>query len=135
MKQDISTGAAPKGPNDKASFCPACGCADVTTSTLAGGEASCNVCGWKGRVEDLAVFHFSHEMGSAEEVFRNFFLDVRSLITKSSAQQIGQLLLKWGFIDAPVDRKVFARYLGGIAQGIAKGVFETRQAIEKEKNK
>jgi hypothetical protein len=125
-------------PDDKARFCATCGSAYLTASELAGGEASCTVCGWKGRVEDLATFRFSHGMGSQEEVFRLFFLDIRKLLSKQFAQDAGVMLIKWGFIDAPDKKNVaavqqkFARYIAVIAKSIAEGVVRTRADIEKE---
>lgn len=126
--------------NDKAYFCTACGAADVTASALAGGDASCNVCGWKGHVEDLSVFHFSQDLGSPEEVFRRFFMDVRQLFAKQLAQDLGQLLLKWGFMDTPTPKNMkavqhqLARYLAGAAKAVAVSIVATRAELEKEKH-
>ena len=129
------------GSKDKALFCADCGCADVTTSALGGGEAGCNVCGWKGRVEDLAVFHFEHGSGSTpDEVFQRFFLDLRKLLSLQFAQDVGRLLIQWGFLEAPdgknkaVVAKQLARYIGGIAKAIFESVAKTRADIEKEQH-
>lgn len=127
-----------KKPNDKAAFCAACGSADVNTSSLAGGEASCNVCGWKGRVEDLAIFHFTHDMGDPEAVFRQFFLEIRKLLSMQFAKDVGLMLIKWGFIEEPTPKnlasvqKMLARYVAGIAKAIAESIAKTRSDIEKE---
>jgi hypothetical protein len=127
-------------PNAKALFCAGCGSADVTTPTLAGGVASCNVCGWKGAVEELAVFHFTHDLGSPEQVFQQFFLELRKLLSREFAQGIGQLLIKWGFLEQPTPKNLstvqqhLGRYVGGIAKAIAESVVKTRAAIEKEKH-
>jgi hypothetical protein len=123
-----------QGPNDKSRFCPTCGGADVEVSQLAGGGASCNICGWSGKVEELLTFHFSHNLGSPEQVFQSFFLDLRGVVSQRFLEQIGKLLIKWGFIDLPIDRKLFARYVGGMCKGIVKGIFDTRKEIEKEKH-
>jgi hypothetical protein len=133
MAEDQQRVAAPT--KDKGLFCPACGGADVKASALAGGDASCNICNWTGKVEELATFHFSHDMGNQEQVFAHFFNDMRNLFSTAVAQGIGAVLLKWGFIDQPIDKKVFARYIGGIAQATVKSVLETRQALEKERVK
>jgi hypothetical protein len=127
-------------PTDRGFFCPACGAADITASGLAGGAANCNICTWAGRVEDLATFHFTHGMGSPDEVFRAFFLDMRKIIGKQFAVVIGQMLIKWGFMDAPDTKnhalvtKTLTRYMGAIAIAVCKAVVAERQAIEKEKH-
>lgn len=126
-------------PNDKARFCATCGGADITTSALAGGEASCNICGWKGAVEELATFHFSHDLGSPEEVFKHFFLDIRKLLGVL-ATPLAITLVKWGFLEQPtaataaVVQKDLARYVAGIAKAIAESVTKTRADIEKERH-
>ena len=125
-------------PNAKALFCAACGSADVNASALTGGEASCNVCSWKGTTEELAAFHFKHELGSDEQVFRQFFLDLRKILSARFAQDLGQMLIKWGFLDAPdaknmpVVQRHLARYVGAVAKAIAETVVKTRAEIEKE---
>jgi hypothetical protein len=125
---------------DVARFCPACGSADVVTSTLAGGDAACNVCSWKGQVEDLHAFRFSHDLGTPEEVFRLFFLDIRKLLSRQFATEIGRLLIKWGFMDAPTAKNAalvqahLARYVGSIGRAIAESVVQTRAEIEKERH-
>lgn len=134
----MSSAIDPK-PNDKALFCAACGSADVTTSALAGGDACCNVCGWKGKVEDLAAFRFSHNLGSPEQVFHAFFIDVRNLLSRQFAQDLGQLLIKWGFLEVPDEqnlaevRKNLARYCAGVAKAVVESISKTRADMEKEK--
>ena len=125
---------------DKAWFCSTCGSADVSASELAGGEATCNVCGWKGKVDDLATFRFSHGMNSPDEVFRMFFLDVRKMLAAGLAQDIGQMLIKWGFLETPspknavaVQRRL-ARYIAAIAKGIVDSIVRTRAEIEREQH-
>jgi hypothetical protein len=125
-------------PDAKALFCSACGSADVTASALAGGDASCNVCSWKGKVEDLAAFHFTHGMGDPEMVFRQFFLEIRKLLSMAFAKEVGLMLIKWGFLEEPTPKnlanvqKTLARYIAGIAKAIAESIARTRSDIEKE---
>lgn len=127
-------------PNAKAWFCPTCGGADVTASSLAGGDATCNICGWKGPVEGLAVFHFNQDMGSQEQILRNIFMDLRKMMGVAFAQQLGTVLMKWGFMDVPdgsnqaATVKLLSRYTAAAARGILKGVIEERGTIEKEKH-
>jgi hypothetical protein len=128
---------------DKAYFCPTCGGADVTASLLAGGNAQCEVCSWKGQVEDLLVHHFSHGSGSQDEIARQFFLDIRNLFARTFATELGALLMKWGFLETVTPDsnqetrqrlgRALARYIGVIAQSAAKGIFETRAQLEKER--
>lgn len=120
---------------DKAHFCPACGSADVKASALAGGDAACNICNWTGRNEELATFHFTHEMGDSEQVFAHFFNDMRSVLSQHFAEAIGRVLLKWGFIGLPIDKKILARYLGAAAKGVVSSILTVRQELEKERVK
>jgi hypothetical protein len=125
---------------DKGWFCPTCGAADVTASTLAGGDARCNVCTWKGRVEELATFHFQHGMGSPDQIFRAFFMDMRKVMAREFSSSMGLILIKWGFMDAPDGKnmkkvqRTLARYLGAISQAVVKAIVAERQAIEKEEH-
>jgi hypothetical protein len=141
MKPDNSNGNPNQQPNAQAWFCPSCGGADVTASSLSGGDARCNICSWSGRVEDLPTFRFSHDGGTPEEVFQRFFIDVRKLIAQQQfATAIGFLLIKWGFLDQPDPRtaaafgKVLARYVVEAAKAIVQSIADTRAAIEKEKH-
>lgn len=124
---------------DRAWFCPACGAADVTASSLAGGSASCNVCTWKGTVEELPTFLFSHDMGTPDEVFRAFFLDMRKLLGQHFATQLGHLLIKWGFLDQPDNKnvlqvtKTLSRYVGSVTRAVVTAIIEERRAMEKER--
>ena len=123
--------------NAVAYFCEGCGSADVTASGLSGGEASCGVCGWRGRVEELATLPFSHDMTSQGEVFHRFFLDIRNLLSKNP--EVGALLIKWGFVEFPepknmeLVKKKLARYLGSMCMSMTKSVIEIRQQLEKER--
>lgn len=124
---------------DRAWFCPACGSTDVTASSLAGGNANCNVCTWKGQVEDLPTFLFTHDLGTPEEVFLAFFTDVRKVLGQHFAVQIGHLLVKWGFLDAPSKQnherivRTLSRYVGAAARAVVAAIVAERQAMEKEK--
>jgi hypothetical protein len=118
---------------DKAYFCQCCGSALVDASSFAGGEASCNVCGWAGKVEELATVPFSQEVGSPDEVLRQLFIDIRGLFAKNISPDLIRLLLKWGFLGNPINKQHVARYFGGIARSIAQGIIETRAQLEKEK--
>jgi hypothetical protein len=127
-------------PRDKGYFCPACGGANIVASALAGGDAKCNVCTWRGRVEELATFHFTHDMGSPEEVFKAFANDMRKILSRDFATVMGQMLIKWGFMDPPDPKtharivRTLARYMGAIAQGVCNAIIAERQKIEVEEH-
>ena len=123
---------------DKAWFCPGCNSASVEASEM-GGTAKCRTCNWTGTVEDLLTYRFTHGHASKEEIFHHFSLDVRNLLSRQVAIELGKLLLKWGFValpaltrDNPKFSKAVARYIGAAAQAIAKSVVETRAVIESE---
>lgn len=118
---------------DKAYFCPGCGSSMVNASALSGSEASCGVCNWSGKTDDLVAVPFSQSMGSPEEIFRQLTIDIRQLLAKDTATDLIKLLAKWGFLGPMIDKQEVARYFGGIAKGITQGILETRQEIEKEK--
>ena len=118
---------------DRVWWCPRCGSASVNASTLAGGAASCNVCDWKGAVEELLTSNFQHDLGSPEAVAHTFFLDVRRAISPPQfSVEICKLLIKWGFMSSP-NPQVLARYMGAIAKGMVGGIIHERQAIERER--
>lgn len=132
--------ANPNATATRAYFCPACGGANVDASALSGGSAKCNVCTWTGTVEELPTFIFQHDLGGTpEEVFRTFFLDVRKLLGSHFATQIGHMLIKWGFLDAPTPQnqqrvvKTLGRYVAAITKAAVVAIVEERKAMEKEK--
>lgn len=119
------------GFTDKAYFCPACGSSMVDIQSITD-STNCKVCGWAGNTQDLAAMPFSQEMGSPEQVLKNLTLDIRGFMSKGFSLEFIQLLRKWGFVSEPLDPKEIARYMGSIAKGLALGLIETRQEIEKE---
>ncbi len=119
---------------DKAYFCPKCGSALVDASSFIGGAATCGVCAWAGRVEELATVPFRQESGSPEEISRQLTLDIRQLLAKNTANELVRLLAKWGFIGPQINKEEVARYFGGVAKGIARGILETRQELERERS-
>ncbi len=141
MESANQNGNPNHNPTDRAWFCPACGSADITASSLAGGEASCNTCTWKGGTVDLPTFHFTHDMGTPEEVFTAFFRDVRKLLGQNFATPIGHMLIKWGFLDAPDQKnaqqvtRTLSRFIGSISKAVVVAIIEERRAMEKEKHR
>lgn len=122
-----------KGLKDKSYFCPQCQSPLVTVSALAGGDASCGACTWKGAKEELLGYKFESGFDNPEAVLKSFANDIRNLLAKNgTAVAIGQLIIKWGFVTT-MDVPTLSRYVGAIARGIASAVLEERKAIEQEK--
>lgn len=122
-------------------FCPACGGASVSASQLSGGLASCGICAWTGKTEDLAVVPFTHDFSSDEEMLHALLLDMRKIFTTEVVMGLGRLLLKWGFLtgievgkdQVRVDPKALARYVGVCAGAFATAILREREKIERER--
>ena len=84
---------------DTVFFCPACGTSSVKASSLAGGDASCEVCSWKGTREELLNLLFEHAFDSQEEMLMRFVNQLASVLARSSALEVGRVLLQWGFLE------------------------------------
>lgn len=128
--------------NDKVYLCPTCGSAAVNSATIiAGGESSCNRCGWKGRLEDLAVVPFGHDFESPEKMLHALQLDLRGVMASGFAVELGRILVKWGFMseltsDNKEDKiravKTLSRYIGAAAGAITEAWLTQRMQMEKE---
>ena len=121
---------------DLAYFCPECGAASVEFSELAGGAASCKVCGWKGPREKLIGHVFQHDQGSGMEAFQNMLNDMRKVYAQA-APQIGAFLLKWGFADETAGKlnvRQLSRYVAAMAREALKALILERQKMEQEKH-
>ena len=120
--------------NATARFCPACGSALVDASSLSGGEASCGTCTWKGKLEELVAVPFGQDVGSADDMVRLLFLDIRKFLSKDFTPPFLQLLVKWGFLlHRPIQAPEVARYMGAVSKAIALALIEERGKIEKER--
>lgn len=127
---------------DSALFCPRCGSAAVSYSTLVGGPASCDGCAWRGTTEKLLSVPIDHDLGNSEQMLHALMADIRKRISGTLGIPYLELLVKWGFVSADMqhiaetlDRKAFSRYLAAIAGAILKALLETRKEIEIEKVK
>lgn len=115
---------------DVAYFCPSCGTSSVDVSSLAGGDASCSICGWAGKREDLLHVPLEHDFASQEEMVLRFIKQVAGVIAQNCAKDLGALLLKWGFLDEKRIKKELESYIRGMAVASAKSVIDTRKAFE-----
>lgn len=116
-------------------FCPKCGSCLVEYSALAGGDAACGACSWKGGVADLLVTPFKHDLGSNEEVLRAFSVEFRNTLAKNAGVQLGRLLINWGLLtssDADVQTKQLSRLLAAMAKGAVQALIEERAALVRE---
>jgi len=117
----------------KSYFCPSCNSPLVNLPALAGGEASCQKCTWKGPNTELLGYEFKTGFDNAEEILHAFARDIRLLMAQNeSGLKMGQLIIKWGLVQN-VDVPTLSRYVGNVARAIAVSVLETRKDIEKEK--
>lgn len=120
--------------------CAECGSASVDYSHLVGGDASCRVCSWSGRREDLVVIPVRQEgLSDDNQVFMTMYQDFRKIF-RDSALPFTRFLVKWGFVDA-VKRgeklniqkpEHVVRYINAIFQASMKSLLETRETLDKE---
>ena len=119
---------------ETAYFCPACGTSSVQSSALAGGEASCSVCSWKGTREELVGFQFEHTFSSQEEMVTRFVNQLASALARSSAVEIGRVLAQWGFLEEKTMKEDLKVYLRMMSVAATKAVIEARQHIERARS-
>lgn len=128
------------GPNTTSlvTLCPSCGSAsvDVVGGTILNAPdapSTCKGCGWEGRRDQLVGAVFQHQMGSDAQILHTIVNDLRNSVAKQLSLPIGRFLLKWGFLNTPVDARELSRYMVAVAQAMLRAVFETREQIEKER--
>ena len=116
---------------DTVFFCPACGTSSVKASSLAGGDASCEVCSWTGTREELLNLLFEHAFDSQEEMLMRFVNQLASVLARSSALEVGRVLLQWGFLEEKHMQEDLKIYIKTMAIAATKAVVETRQQLER----
>jgi len=127
-----------KALNDVAYVCPQCGSANISTDRESSvlqtdaveGIASCHNCGWTDKTTKLAAVTLGNPFGGKEQTLDAFASDVLTTTTKECILPIGQLLIRWGFIDGKkIDQRQFSRYIAAIAQATVQAIVETRRGI------
>lgn len=116
---------------DTAFFCPACGTSSIKASNLAGGDASCTICEWKGTREELLNIPFEHSFDSQEEMLKRFVNQLASALAKTSAFEVGKVLTQWGFLDEKNLTEELKIYIKVMAIAATKAAVETRQQLER----
>lgn len=116
-------------------FCPKChNPVDIPMSIFSAPiEVRCAACDWSGTHLQLVQSSFKHEFKSDEEIAQSMMTDLRNLLAKSAASTYGRWLLKWGFLDQPVQAAQLGRYIMEIAKAVTKTVIELRKTIVEEK--
>jgi Zn-finger nucleic acid-binding protein len=125
--------------NSTITKCPKCLSTAVDGGELAESPASCRVCGWVGVTAELQASTFQHDYGSEAEIMEQFFRATRNVIMAGLASQLGELLVRFGFLDPrwPADRlkRVSIRYAIAVARAIVDGIFKERLQLEKDERK
>lgn len=120
----------PRLTQDVAYFCPQCGTPALERSALAGGEAACKACPWKGKTDELDAVPFSHDFANGEEGFARFVSDVTNTFVQHAGREIGSVLLKWGFFTSteliPQEMPVYGRAIGA---AVVKAILEVREGL------
>lgn len=118
---------------DFAYFCPACGTSSVESSMLAGGAASCAICHWEGKREELLALPLEHQFSGQEEMLKTFITQLSNVMSKSAAMGIGRVLLQWGFITLGKPEETteeLKKYIRAMMVAAAGAVIETRRQLE-----
>lgn len=120
--------------SDKAYFCPSCGSSSITSSALAGGDAHCNTCPWKGVTVDLVVHVFKHDLGTSEQVVETFAREFQSALGTHFVTPLAALLYKWGFFTTdPPQPNELKRYAIAVTKASINAILEIRRELEKER--
>jgi hypothetical protein len=120
---------------DFAYFCPACGSPSVEASSLAGGDATCDVCSWGGRREELVALPLEHHFQSQDEMLTTFIKQLANVMAKAAALPIGRVLLQWGFLSNNPKEMTedLKHYIRSMVVHAAGAVISTRQHLERAK--
>ena len=115
-------------------LCPECGSPSLEYPYETGLVATCLACGWSGKQDQMFVTPIVHMEGSADNIVTQLVNGLRRLLaTPKFGIPFGKFLVKWGFIEQPVNTKILGRYYAACAVGIVTAVIKERQKIEKER--
>jgi hypothetical protein len=117
-----------------ARFCPHCASAAITESLL-DGTAHCESCKKEFKSTELVTTPFTHDMSSDEQVVEVFFKELRNIFARNAAKDIGELLVKWGFLPSTnivVQKKMLIRFFESMSKAMAVAVFDERKKMETE---
>jgi hypothetical protein len=123
-----------------AHFCPKCqtpiDLGQLGTVVLVGNAATpvrCAACDWHGDLRQVLQTSFKHEFKSDDEIFAAMMVDLRNILAKNAATTYGRWLLKWGFLDQPVQSAQLGLYIMEIAKAVTTAVIQVRKAMVEEK--
>ncbi len=119
---------------DTAYFCPKChNPVEVPTSLFgAPTPVTCGACDWSGVHLELAQSSFKHQFKSDDEIAQAMMVDLRNLLSKTAAVTYGSFLLKWGFLDKPIQSAQLGRYMMEIAKTVTATIIATRKTLAEE---
>lgn len=116
-------------------FCPTCQSPVEVPAMLISNRQPvvCAGCGWDGFYDQLLQTTFKHEFKSDEAIAGQLVVEVRNLLAKHSAAIYGSFLLKWGFLDQPIQAAQLGRYIMEIAKATVTAIIQTRKTLAEEK--
>ena len=131
----------PKGSNptvtvatkDSVYLCPTCQSPYLEKSALTGGTAKCLACAWAGQADQLIEQEISHQFAGKDEIMVVFLRELSTMLAQTTAKPLGDMLVKWGFLQQPVKTETLVRYMRRISFAVGKAVIEERQAQEAER--
>lgn len=121
-------------------FCPECGSASIAKAVAAGvaidlganTQYKCGSCSWEGPKSEVIAVPFSHAFGDDEGIIQAMMGDLRKVMAKTFAPTFLPFLLKWGFMEQPVDVKSATRWIAVVAHGVLTSVLEERKRVAEE---
>lgn len=119
-------------------LCPSCGSAlvEIDQSNLLVGEpptCRCKSCSFVGSQDQFVGVDFHHEFkGGREEMTAVLMEDIKIILAKTFSVSFGSFLLKWGFVQHPINAKQLGRYVAAVAKATLTAVIQEREAIARE---
>lgn len=116
--------------------CPDCRSTAVDGGELAESVASCRVCDWRGTSIQLTEVVIKHDYGVDTDIIDHLIIECRNVFMRSLAEEMGGLLVRFGFIDPQWgrDKALYysKRYAVAIARGVVEGILKAREAMERD---